>query len=379
MTGGGAAQAYLGGFEYEDGYYWGSGTSDPGGEQWQAGASHPGGLSGAYWPRDNGTYGDGGHGPDIASFNAGSYGTNINTGDSAGAYTIGTGAANGSPSNIGDNTGLWNVHSGGLLGVPGNTGSPNGPYPSTSYYNYAVAAPGGHSGTGLLDIYGGHANTNSNTDDLSYSYTLDSRDLDGTSPTALTGNEIISVDFYFCPNHSMAQGVSNQHGHNRLFTMDFSDSLKATGFAIGYDWDHNMIYQDASGWVTTNEKVGQDFINGIDYSYPWTFAHIEIDLANDKFRFGISKNFLGEDSARGIPAEWDADGIGDIWLTGAGGAWVDLAADMGDLSRLGLWQDRGTSKNFLDDFNFQVTPVPEPSAMLLSLIAPLFLMLRRRR
>lgn len=186
------AQAYLGGFEENDGYHFGS-------------------------PVGN-TLG----GNDVTRYNAGQYGTN---GGSGGSATL-----------ITPDTGLWRVIAGGRLENQTN-----------DYYVIRHSSPGGHSSPNVLGMTTG--NSAFVGVDTEYQYDFDARDFDGNTPSSLA-NRVVDMEFHWCPVNA-GIGGSTSTLNDPGATLQLQDSLGANFFEIGsYGPNETVAYRILGGpWV----------------------------------------------------------------------------------------------------------------------------------
>lgn len=338
----GSAQAYLGSFEESDGYRVpGNGNildAGFGGDaRFYLSNNAANGFTGIVPP---GTYpntlGDATHGPDVTRYNAGQFGTS-------------NGGPGGTAVDIPDDSGLWQALAGGRIQEDANAPLYFGGTFNRDYVQ-AYAYPGARTGSQVLNLLASDV-------DLSYRYTLDSRDLDGTSPSA-TNSHRIDVNFWLCPSDFDDPDPGNVLG------LSFIDSNGQSLLQIGYTGDNLLQYQLAgdSAWTTTGVSLG---------TLGWSELSISLDTSANSVSL----------AAR---AWSDAGGsLGSLTSLVSG---QNLVVDADSLTTL-QWDLRGgfldngavAYKNYFDDFNFTVTPVPEPSGALLILSAALTQFVRRRR
>ncbi len=349
LLAGGRAEAFLGSFEEEDGYripLTGQIASAMLGTDAQFYLNNnPGsGMTGVVplgaYPNTLGD-GDGGwHGPDVSRYNAGTYGT-------AG------GGSGGTAVDIADNSGQWRALAGGRLNEDANA-----PYYSGSQlvrdhvvgYKFLYS----RTGTQSLSVFAAEA-------DLSYAYTLDSRDLGGLNP-ATTAASLVQMSFWVQPT----DWDNEDTGH--MLGLALHDSLDQSVFEVGYTGDNFLQYRlpgKNAVWHTTSYQLGS---NG------WSQITLAVDNLADTASLTVraysdvlasltgSVSVLNE-RALGL----DADALQSLQWDVRGG---DL--DNGAVSYL----------HFFDDFAFAITPgvpVPEPGSWVLIGVAGGACAMRRRR
>lgn len=332
--------AYLGSFEESDGYRipgaGGSGSilslNFAGDAQFYLNNVPANGLTGIVAP---GTYpntlGDNNHGQDLSRYNAGQYGT-------------GGGGPGGTAADIADNSGLWRALAGGRLNE--DIGAPV--YQGGQFQRDYVAAygyTGAHSGSQVLNLL-------AYDQDMRYSYSLDSRDFDGTNPLS-TSDMRIDLSFWTCPTDA-DDGIAI--GANTV-AMSFRDSIGQILIDVGYTGDNLLQYRvgGAATWQTTSISLG---------TQGWS----EITLSLNTFANSVSL------SARGF------DDNNSILNTSTTVLTDELFGfDTANVTEI-QWSatDVDGFKNFFDDFNFNLTAVPEPGSAVLVLLAGLVGMRRRR-
>lgn len=333
------ADAYLGGFEEQDGYRIpldGQIASDflLGDAQFYLNNIDANGFTGVVplgaYPN---TLGDGTHGPDLSRYNAGQYGSN-------------NGGPGGTATDIADNSGLWQALAGGRLNedlsAPYYHGST-----FTRDYVHAYRYPGARTGAAVLNFLASDV-------DLSYAYNIDSRDFNGTSPLA-TGGSLIQMAFWLCPSDFDDPDTEN------LMSISLVDAMNQTVFQVGYTGDNLLQYRIPGGaWQTTSNQIG---------TTGWSQLVILLDPVNDTAGL-LASSFDDNTSTLGAQT---------IVLSNKA-----LGLDAGSLTGL-QWDLRGgplnngaaSFKNYFDDFSFTLSPVvvPEPGSALLLIIS---LMLHRR-
>lgn len=338
------AYAYLGGFEEQDGYRIpvdGQILSAflTGDAQFYLNNLDANGYTGIVAPGAYpNTLGDGTHGVDLSRYNAGQYGTN-------------NGGAGGTAADILDNSGLWQALSGGRLNE--DVDAPY--YYGTTFsrdYVQAYRYPGARTGTSVLNLLASDV-------DLSYSYTLDARDFDGTAPSS-TGGSLIQMAFWVCPSDWDDADTDN------ILGISLRDSMNQTVFKVGYTGDNMLQYQlPGSGiWNTTSVRLG---------SLGWSELVVILDTVNNTA--GIAARGFDDTNAT----------LGDQSYVLSNQA---LGLDVQSLASL-KWDLRGgvlnngaaSFKNYFDDFNFTLTPVlvPEPAGWILTMLALTVLFGPRRR
>ncbi|MGV3662893.1 MAG: PEP-CTERM sorting domain-containing protein [Prosthecobacter sp.] len=329
------AHAFLGSFEEEDGYripLTGQIPTAMLGTDAQfylmnnAGNGYTGVVPLGAYPITMGD-GDGGwHGPDVTRYNAGGYGTT-------------NGGPGGSAMDIADNTGMWQALAGGRLNE-----DQDAPY----YYGgqlfrdqivaYHFLYP--RTGSQVLSVMAADEN-------LSYSYTLDSRDLGGLNP-ASTGAALVQMSFWARPTDWDNEDTGNIMG------LSLYDSMNQSIFEVGYTGDNRLQYRLAGGgsWITTAHELGS---NG------WSQIVVSVDTAANTASLAVraysdtlsalasTTSSVLNQAAMGV----DADSLHALKWDVRGGA-----LDNGAVSYV----------HFFDDFSFAVSPgspVPEPGSMLL--------------
>ncbi len=283
------------------------------------------------------TLGDSTHGVDLSRYNAGEYGTNH-------------GGSGGAAADIADNSGLWRALAGGRLNEDADA-----PYyyggSFTRDYVQAYRYPGARTGSAVLNLLASDTN-------LSYAYTLDARDFNGSAPSS-SGASLIQMAFWLCPSDWDDTDLDN------ILSLSLVDAMDQTVFQVGYTGDNMLQYRLPGGtWQTTTERLG---------SAGWSELVVILDTVNNTagiavsayddntFSLGsqtyvLSNQNLGLDSDALTSLQWDL----------RGGALNNGAASF---------------KNYFDDFSFTVNPVPvpEPSSLLLACLATATLLLPRKR
>jgi len=293
------------------------------------------------------TMGDLTHGPDLSRYNAGTYGTNA-------------GGPGGTATDISDNSGLWRAQMGGRLNEDiggtlannyqylGNTGGI--PFQQNRDYVHAYRYTGARTGSQVLNFL-------AQDTDLRYDYSLDSRDLGGMNPNSTAGS-IVTLSFWICPADADDTDPENVLG------LTLRDSMGQSVFEVGYTGENILQYRmvGSSNWVNTGTVAG---------STGWSEISLTLNAAADTISL----------SARGFDDGTSTLGGVDSILSSAA-----LCLDAAALTEL-RWDVQGGAlnngalsfKNFFDDFNFSVAPVPEPGSALCVLCGLLFLFRRSRR
>lgn len=269
---------------------------------------------------------------EVAKYNAGQYGTN-NGGPGGGAVLI--------P----DNTGLW-------TGISGTR------YPNSSQVTGQVAYATGHE---FYDRVAHNTTAQAlvmttnvdgwNGPTLEYGYRLDSRDLNGLDPLQTAG-KIIHLTFWWCAQ-IFGLGDGGGLGAGTVGdTVKFLDSGGNVGFTLGLIQPGNST--DYIGWDTgSGFHADPQMIAGNFSRYSkWD---ILINLVNQT----VSASYL--------------DGEGGITYSLLNG--VGLAANMSDFTNLRIASTPGINNEkrlALDDFNFSVSQIPEPSTIALVMLSMLF-------
>jgi hypothetical protein len=330
-------RAYLGGFEEQDGYRIPS-TGDitslgfSGDAQFYLGNNVANGFTGVV-PRGAfpNTMNDIVHGADLSRYNAGQYGTNA-------------GGPGGTATDLADNSGSWKALAGGRLhediGAPfyqGNT--------FTRDYVAAYGYPNSFSGNQVLNVLASDVS-------LRYSYQFDSRDFDGISPT-LTSDYLVTTSFWNCPSQNDEDVLSNVLG------MTFKDSVGNSLVEIGYTGDNFLQYRigTESNWQTTAVNLG---------AHGWSQITVTIDTYGNKVSLA-AKAFNDLTSTLGSTTTVFTDEVLGF-----------DTANVTDLEINAVAVPGATSKNFFDDFNVTLAPVPEPGSAVMVLLAGLWMTRRRR-
>jgi hypothetical protein len=334
------ASAYLGGFEEQDGYQIplngqimsGSFAGDA---QFYFNNSPSSGYTGVVpWGAYPNNFSDGTNGPDVSRYNAGQFGTN-NSGPG------------GVAADIPDNSGLWRVLSGGRLNEDANAPYYYGSqFARDSIVAYRNTMP--HGGSQTLNLMAMDQN-------LSYSYSMDSRDFGGIAPASTLGAQI-QMSFWVKPSDWDDPDTGNILGLSLL------DAANQPVFEIGYTGDNFLQYRLTGGaWQTTTYQMGSAGYSEITVLLDT--ASLDISAYND------NSSLLGGDSS---VLSHQALGVISGALTGLQWDVRGGSLDNGAVSYI----------HSFDDFNFSVstvTPVPEPGSVLLLVLATAVLHAPRRR
>ncbi len=280
--------------------------------------------------------GDFTHGPDVTRYNAGAFSGNA-------------GGAGGLALDIRDDTGLWQAVSGGRINDDANAPNFNGTETQGRDHIIVWRYPNPHDGAQVLDVLASDV-------DLTYKYSLDSRDLNGLDPTLSAGYRT-TMSFWFCPTDSDDGFAEN------VFGLSLQDSTGQSLLEFGYTGDNTLQYRvgASSLWQTTSVNVG---------SHGWSQATLTVDAFTNQASFSA--------------VAWD-DGTGSLtahdFITD-----VDLGVDANALESL-RWSTKGgildaggavAYKNTFDDFEFNAVAVPEPQGVWLLAIGALGALRRRR-
>ncbi|MDZ4818809.1 MAG: PEP-CTERM sorting domain-containing protein [Planctomycetota bacterium] len=285
---------------------------------------------------------------DVSYYNAGQFGANAGGGPG--------------PTQITADSGLWSVvgPAGGYFDNPVDRasytlGTP--PYSVSDPNAVASYLVGGHSG-GRTDNWNLAMRNDRplGTGAAVYEYQFDSYDFGGISPASVTSGPV-QVGFYFCPNPGDSSGTGA--APTDKFTMSFKDSVGNIGFEWGYARDNSVTWRTSpsNSWNTTSFIADQT---------NWDGLRVDIDLTADTFSmdyYDVSANTWTNIVPSG---------------TGMGQALNDLTVLRWQLED-GLFSGVG-GKNFFDDFS--VTPVPEPSTIVMFLMGAVALgtvAVRRRK
>jgi hypothetical protein len=252
----------------------------------------------------------------------------------AGVYGTSNGGPGGTPAQIPQNSGLWQQ----LDGTPmaGNR-YVLGHAPTVGATAYA--------GSSMLGI----RNQNPSAQvPLDVRYHMDSRDFNGTSPL-LTGGSLIEWELRACPDNPSSLN-SDQYA---IFYWTFRDAAGDAGLLLGWNDANKVIYKlpSQSSWTVTSHILDHEHYDRFNVS---------LDLMNDKWSLSVL-DFSEMDLL--VPLVSDAP----------------LASAMSDFSMLDWHLEYNQAKSFYDKSIFTVTPLPEPTSLLLASAVALGCGLRRRR
>lgn len=335
------ARAYLGGFEEQDGYRIPlngqiSSAGYAGDAQFYFNNDPASGYTGVVpWSAYPNNFSDGTNGPDVTRYNAGQFGTN-------------NGGPGGAALDIPDNSGLWQVLSGGRLNEDANAPYYYGSqWARDSIVAYRNTTP--HGGSQTLNLMAMDQN-------LSYRYSLDSRDMNGVDP-ASTIASAIQMSFWVKPSDWDDPDTGNILGLSLL------DAANQAVFEIGYTGDNWLEYRlNGGAWQITGYQMGSAGYSEITVMLN-TFtntASLALSAYND------SSSILGS----------NVNVLTNQALGVVSGAFTGLQWDL----RGGLLDNGAVSYiHSFDDFNFNVTPVPEPGCVMLLVFAAALLHAPRRR
>ncbi|WP_395735369.1 hypothetical protein [Prosthecobacter sp.] len=336
------AEAYLGGFEEQDGYriplngQIASGAF-AGDAQFYFSNNPVGGFTGVVpWGAYPNNFSDGTNGPDVTRYNAGQFGTN-------------NGGPGGAAADIADNTGLWQALSGGRLNEDANAPYYYGSqFARDSIVAYRNTMP--HGGSQTLNLQASDQN-------LSYLYSLDSRDLGGIDPASTTA-ALIQMSFWVKPSDWDDPDTGN------LFGLSLMDAANKPVFEVGYTGDNWLEYRlNGGAWQLTPYQMGSA-----------GYSEITVMLNTADNTAGLAVNAYNDNSSL---LSGNVDVLTNQGLGVASGALTGLQWDL----RGGSLDNGAVSYiHSFDDFNFAVTPVPEPGCPVLLLVAAgLWCWPRRRR
>ena len=298
-----ASHAYLGGFELQDGY----------------------GINGKVFLAPG----------EVAKYNAGQYGTN-NGGPGLGAVLL---PLDTSGNGIG---GLWYGRSG--TRFPTSVATGQSAYATGHQFYDRLVHGSPHTEQALVmttNVEGWGGAT------LEYGYRLDSRDLDGLSPT-LTAGRTINLKFWWCPQIFGLDEGGGLGAGTIGDTIKLVDSVGNVGFTVGLIQPGTTT--DLVGW----DNGGLLGFHADPYMIAGNFSRFsEWDLTLDLANQTISASYM--------------DGAGGPTYALLSGA--SLAANMANFTELRFASTPGVNNEkrlALDDFDFTVAQVvPEPSTLLL--------------
>ncbi|WP_395744869.1 hypothetical protein [Prosthecobacter sp.] len=339
------AQAYLGGFEEQDGYrvplngdILSAGYA--GDAQFYLNNNPANGYTGVVpWSAYPNNFSDGTNGPDVTRYNAGQFGTS-------------SGGPGGSPVDIPDNSGLWKVLAGGRLNedadAPYYYGSQ---WARDSIVAYRNTMP--HAGSQTLNLM-------AMDQSLSYRYSLDSRDLGGIDPAITLGAQI-QMSFWVKPTD-----WDDPDTGGNILGLSLLDAANQPMFEIGYTADNLLQYRLTGGaWQTTAYQMGSAGYSEISVTLDTlaNTASLNINAYND------NSSLLGGDTS---VLSHQALGVVSGALTGLQWDLRGGSLDNGAVSYI----------HSFDDFSFNVsnlTPVPEPGSAVLLVMAVALMHVSRHR
>jgi hypothetical protein len=207
-----------------------------------------------------------------------------------------------------------------------------------------------------LDIDGPH--------NAQYAYTVDSTDLNGTSP-ATVGSSAITINFYTCVSAyetSDGGGVimsTTDNANFRSLEMGFGGA-NGNAAQIGWTDENNLAYFNGTSWVETELLFNYQGYDGIS---------LTIDVNADTWSLSVMRSL-------------NAYTTENIFSNQA--LFTPISNDFGDITFTAYEdQDDGTAltknglvKTYFDNFAFTV--VPEPSSALIGLLGCLSFLRRRR-
>ena len=338
------AAAYLGGFEEQDGYRIPLNgqilSGNFGGDaQFYFDNNPASGYTGVVpWGSYPNNFSDGTNGPDVTRYNAGQFGTN-------------NGGPGGAAADIADDSGLWQVLIGGRLNEDANAPYYHGSqFARDQIVAYRNTMP--HMGSQTLNLMAMDQN-------LSYTYSLDSRDFGGIAPASTLAAQI-QMSFWVKPTDWDDPDTGNILGLSLL------DAANQPVFEIGYTGDNLLQYRLTGGaWQTTAYQMG---------SAGYSEITVVLDTAANTASLGLSayddnSSLLGSNSS-----VLSNQSLGLISGALTGLQW--------DLRGGGLDNGAVGYIHSFDDFNFSVTtvtPVPEPGSVVLLILGAALLHAPRRR
>lgn len=186
-----------------------------------------------------------------------------------------------------------------------------------------------------------------------YLYNMDSTDFGGIEP-ATVGSGVVSLNYWICPDtwSNTNAGFTPAGIYQTTAVLNSSgDIIMSVGMrSDGTSNDPFVDYSvDGVTWLTTGLKAS---------SGTWTEVALTLDVSNMTSQFAFTD--AGSSTFTSTDLAWDS-GISDASVTS-----------------LNFKMDLNVNKNFYDDFSFEVTPVPEPSGILLAAISSSVLLRRRR-
>jgi hypothetical protein len=182
--------------------------------------------------------------------------------------------------------------------------------------------------------------------DSFYEYDFEARDFDGTTPGSLA-TTTVAAQFWWCPSNFTSSTLTSPGA-----SIQFQDSAGNNWFEIGsYTTSESISYRIGGGtWVATGFNASGTDFDRIDLAF---------DLAADTVSFSFFETVAS---------------TSHVVLTSA-----SLGGNMDYLAHMGLFMKAENTKNFLDDFDFVVNPVPEPASAALMLFGVAAIGIVRRR
>lgn len=271
-------------------------------------------------------------------------------GYNAGQYGTSNGGPGGGPVSIPTGTGLWQNLSG--IYYPNFSPSSSTSYATAhQYYDRVHHNIDGYNALVITTNSEGWAGPT-----LKYEYHLDSRDLNGISPTATVGSKI-NLSFWWCPK---VPGTDEGGGLGAGTIGDVIDLVDSSG-NIGFSM---ALIQPGTTTDYVSYKNGASYVQTAIEGYSGGYSQwdLTLDLANQT----ITANYL--DGATGLTTNLLTD--------------ASLAANMANFTTMRFASTPGVNNDkllSLDDFSFNVTPAPEPGGAMLLGCAGLALLFRRQR
>lgn len=269
---------------------------------------------------------------DVATYNAGQYGTN---------------AGGGTYVNIPDNTGLWQKLQGPLWPTPGLAG---GAAYATAHFSRDRQFPGDPTRRGLV------ITTNADgwgAGPQEYSYQLDSFDLGGVAP-ASTAGDTLDISFWSCAR-IFGTGEGGGLGAGTIGdTVSFYDSSGNLGFEVGYRQPAtttDFAATNVGSWVQSAISVNPSTYHRWDVTLDLATQTVSIDV----FESGVLTNLVSS---------------------------APLITPMSNLTELRFESTAGVNNAkiwSLDDFSMSARGIPEPTAAMLLLSTGLACSVRRGR
>lgn len=197
-----------------------------------------------------------------------------------------------------------------------------------------------------------------------YAYTVDSIDLNGTSPNAIA-NRVVALSFYTCVSAhqtSDSGGVimsTIDNANFRALEMGFGGAA-GNAAQIGWTDENNLAYFNGTSWIETNllfDYKGYDQVS------------LAIDTAANTWSLSVNRSLNGYATENVISNQ--------ALLTPLGSSFGDITFTANEDQDDGTAATKnGLAKTYFDNFAFSV--VPEPSTALLGLLGGLGLLRRRR-